>query len=88
MIALCPGFTKTKLLKNLENKGMTEIMGKELQRKVDRSMLQKGDACGEAVVHLVKYAATGTVWVIDGSRLFFVDRPKRNKCSKLVAQFL
>lgn len=67
---------------------MTEIMGRELQKKVAKAMMQKRDACGEAIVHLVKYATTGTVWVIDGSRLFFVDRPKRDKCSKLVAQFM
>lgn len=88
MIALCPGFTKTKLLKNLEKKGMTELMGKELQKKVEKAKMQKQDACGEAVVHLVKFATTGTVWVVDGSRLFFVNRPKRDKCSKLVAQFM
>lgn len=67
---------------------MTEIMGRELQKKVEKAMMQKRDACGEAIVHLVKYAATGTVWVVDGSRLFYVNRPKRDKHSKLVAQFL
>lgn len=88
MVALCPGFTRTKLLQNLEKKGMTDLMGRELQKKVDKSKMQKKDACGEAIVHLVKYAATGTVWMVDGSRLFFVERPKRDKCKKLVAQFL
>lgn len=88
MVALCPGFTRTKLLNNLAKKGMTELMGKELQKKVEKAKMQKGDACGEAIVHLVKYAATGTVWVVDGSRLFFINRPKRDQCSKLVAQFM
>lgn len=88
VVTLCPGFTKTKLIKNLEKKGMTETMGKELQKKVEKAIMQKRDACGEAVVHLVRYAETGTVWMVDGSRLFFVKRPKRDKCSKLVAQFL
>lgn len=67
---------------------MTELMGQELQKKVENGKLQKRDACGDAVVHIVKYAATGTVWIVDGSRLFLVKRPKRDKCSQLVAQFL
>lgn len=88
VITLCPGFTKTKILCNLDQKGMTDLMGRDLQLKADNATMQKKDACGEAVLYLIKYGATKSVWVVEGSRLFHVERPKRKDCSTLVAQFL
>lgn len=88
VITLCPGLTKTPLLKNLECKGMTDAMGKELSAAAEKKKKQQPEACGEAVVHLVKHAESGSIWTVEGSRLFFVSLPRVEKFSTLAAQFM
>lgn len=88
VVSLCPGITKTKMLKNLDRKGMTDTLGKELSKAAKKAKKQSPEACGDAVVHLVKYAESGTVWCIDGSRLYIVEMPSREENSTLAAQYL
>lgn len=88
VVTLCPGLTKTPMLKNLDCKGMTDVMGKELKAAAEKKKKQRPEACGDAVVHLVKYAESGTIWTVEGSRLFSVVLPPTKKCSTLAAQFM
>lgn len=87
VVALCPGFTKTPLLKNLKKKGMTDALGKDLSKAAEKDKKQRPEACGDAVVHLIKYAKSGSIWTVEGSRLFLVTLPPMKKCSVLAAQY-
>lgn len=61
VIAICPGFTRTDLVKNnLEEKEL------ESKRKLIKDVIwQDVDVVGEGVIEIYKKAESGTVWVID-----------------------
>lgn len=87
-MCLCPGFTKTNFIKNIGQRGMTNVMGKHLESTVKKSKMQKPDVCGQAVVHMIKHGKNGSVWLIEGSRLFLLNIPGTISYSTLVAQYL
>lgn len=88
VITLCTGFTKTDFLKRIEEKSLTESMGSDFEEVLKQSKIQCPGVCGEAVLHLIKCANSGSVWVCEGSNLFLLEFPERAKYSKLVSQFL
>lgn len=88
VVTLCPGFTKTDFLKRINERGLTEIMGNELDSFIKLSKTQKPEASAQAVLHLLKCAKSGSVWVCEGSKLYSLNIPDRMSYSTLVSQYL
>lgn len=89
IMTLCTGSTTcTEFLNGVDGKMLTSAMGKDLHDCLEESQKQKPDACGKAVVELVKYGTPGSIWVIEGSRLVYLDLPDWRKHRILVSQFL
>ncbi|XP_031348230.1 15-hydroxyprostaglandin dehydrogenase [NAD(+)]-like [Photinus pyralis] len=88
VVCLCPGFTSTSFTKNATGKGMTELLGRELETFINKAKKQGPDPCGHAVVHLVKYGENGSVWVCEGAKLYSLQIPHRKAYSTLIAQYL
>lgn len=88
VIALCTGTTTcTELLNGVEGKMLTPEMGTDLQASLKESQKQKPDACGKAVIEIIKYGFTGSVWAIEGSRLVHLDIPHWREHRVLISQF-
>ncbi|KAK4876765.1 hypothetical protein RN001_009271 [Aquatica leii] len=77
VVCFCPGFTATNFLKNLTSKGMTSLLGRELEILMNKSKKQGPDPCGHAVVHLIRHGDNGSVWVCEGAKLYCLKIPKR-----------
>ncbi|KAJ8920276.1 hypothetical protein NQ315_011937 [Exocentrus adspersus] len=88
VVALCLGITKTNLHVDLDKKMLTKEMGKGMSDFLKNACYQKPDACACAVAELVKYGPPGSVWVVEGSRLFYYDVPDYKECLNLVSQFM
>ncbi|XP_069685305.1 15-hydroxyprostaglandin dehydrogenase [NAD(+)]-like [Periplaneta americana] len=75
VIALCPGLTKghefyASLTQQLQNHWHSE-----LKRLCSTLPVQDAAAVGQAVVHLVRYAPSGSVWVVENSQLLQAEIP-------------
>lgn len=88
VITLCTGFTKTEFLKRIDEKSLTEKMGEEFENFIKSSLIQNPKVCGEAVLHLIKCAKSGSVYVCEGSKLYEINFPTRLSYSTLLSQFL
>lgn len=88
VITLCTGFTKTDFLKRINEKSLTEQMGNDFENLIKKSQIQCPSACGEAVLHLLKCADSGSVWICDGSNLYILNIPNWVSYSTLMSQFL
>lgn len=89
VLALCTGTTTcTDFLEGVEGKLLFPMMAPEYQRSLNESQKQKPEACAKAVVELIKYGATGSVWVVEGSRLVHLELPDWRKHRILVSQFI
>lgn len=80
--------TQTDFIRKIGKKGLNEVMGLELESHVKSAKKQKPDVCGRAIMHLIRRAHSGTVWWIEGSRLFSVKFPKKEIYSQIEAQYL
>lgn len=85
---LVTGFTQTDFIKGVDKKGMTPHLSQELVQIVSKAKKQNAEACGQALVHVIKCAENGSVWVIEGSRLFELKMPEWSSYSKLAAQYI
>lgn len=88
VVTLCTGFTKTDFLKRIDQKSLTETMGTDFEEMIKCSKIQNPSACAEAVLHVLNCAESGSVWVCEGSNLYFLNIPERWSYSKLMSQFL
>lgn len=88
VMALCTGTTTcTEFLNGVEGKMLTPEMGSDLHGCLNESQKQKPDVCGKAVIELIKHGVTGSVWIIEGSRLVYLEMPDWRKHRILVSQF-
>lgn len=85
---LCPGWTQTDYIKKLSQRGMTEEMSKNLESTVQNAKLQSPDVCAQAILHLIRKAESGTIWWIEGSKLFSTRFPPKEALSKLERQYV
>lgn len=85
---LCVGVTHTHILNDLDKKMLTKEMGKDMNDFLKKACSQKPDACAKAVSEVIKFGPPGSVWFVEGSRLFYYDVPDYKKCLNLVSQFL
>ncbi|GJQ71202.1 hypothetical protein Trydic_g1099 [Trypoxylus dichotomus] len=88
VVQLVTGYTQTDFIKSLERKGMTPQLSQELSQHVAKAKKQSAEACGQALIHLIRCAPTGSVWVIEGSRLFELKIPHWSSYSTLTAQYI
>lgn len=86
--ALCTGVTKTNFTVDLEKRMYTREMGKDVVEFLEGACKQSSEACAKAVVEVIKYGPSGSVWVVEGSRLFYYDAPDYREHMTLVSQFV
>ncbi|KAJ8942454.1 hypothetical protein NQ318_002667 [Aromia moschata] len=86
-VALCPGITQTDFSKDVEKRVRTPEEARDLENFLKKAHRQKPDVCAKSVVELIKYGPTGSTWVIEGSRLFYLNLPDWKKHCNLVSQF-
>lgn len=87
-IVLCVGITQTNILNNVPELMLTNELGKDLSDFLKKAYNQKPDACAKAVVEVIKFGPTASVWLIEGSRLFYYGVPDYRPCLNLVSQFV
>ncbi|CAH1171165.1 unnamed protein product [Phaedon cochleariae] len=87
VVALCVGLTSTNFIKDVHLRMLTAEMGKELQEEMKTALCQKAEAGARAVLELVRRAKTGSVWVVEGSRLLHVEMADWRKSFTLESQF-
>lgn len=87
VLCLCPGITSTNFLKK-QNPAMTHDLDKELEKYLKDEKRQNPDVAGLAAIHLIKHGPNGSVWVLEGSRLFMTEIPHWDQYSKLEAQYM
>ncbi|KAI4471339.1 15-hydroxyprostaglandin dehydrogenase [nad(+)] [Holotrichia oblita] len=88
VLQLVTGFTQTDFIKGMDRKGMTPQLSQELVQIVSKAKKQNAEACGQALVHVIRCGANGSVWVIEGSRLFELTIPNWDSYRKLAAQYI
>ena len=88
VVQLLAGCTRTDLYKNVEKKGMTDFLGAELHNWVEKAKKQSPDAVGQAAVHAISCGSSGSVWVVEGSRLFGLKIPQWHTFGTLAAQYI
>lgn len=74
-VALCCGITHSDFVKEVEKKVCCAQMGNDLKKFLEETCWQKADVVGKAVVEVFKYAPTGSIWIVEGSRLFLLKLP-------------
>lgn len=87
LAALCPGMTTNRpgeLIERLRQIYSPPAMSHILEREIGSSQIQRPDTCGKAILHLITYAPSGTIWVIEGTQLFELQIPKQHSYSKLI----
>ncbi|XP_018321496.1 15-hydroxyprostaglandin dehydrogenase [NAD(+)]-like [Agrilus planipennis] len=87
VICLCPGFTKTSFIKRVKEKSMCVEYGLALEKEIASAAKQNPDAIGKAAVHVIRHAESGSVWVVEGSKLYQTEIPQRTSYMKLAAQY-
>lgn len=87
-VALCCGITKTNFSKDVDKKACCVQMGNDLKKYLKETCWQKPDVVGKAVLEVFKYGPSGTIWIVEGSRLFFLKLPDLNVFRALENQFI
>lgn len=90
VVALCPGVTSDLPGKAVEEEARAAAPGYKhlLEQKVKAAKAQRPISVGKAVAYLVRFATSGTVWVVEGGQLFELLLPERRNCSKLICTYI
>ncbi|KAJ3624961.1 hypothetical protein MTP99_018549 [Tenebrio molitor] len=88
VVTLCPGITRTNFIKDADQRALNERMGKQLKILLCKVKRQKADACALSALHVLKYGSSGSVWVVDGSKLYSLNIPKWKTYRVLESQLL
>ncbi|PSN50712.1 hypothetical protein C0J52_01221 [Blattella germanica] len=83
VVALCPGVSKEHILASTESHvQLNSSWGLDLE-KLSSKDCQSDSTVGYGVVDIVRYAQSGTVWVINNNReMFYADIPDRSLYNK------
>uniref|UniRef100_A0A7R9F9K7 15-hydroxyprostaglandin dehydrogenase [NAD(+)] n=1 Tax=Timema bartmani TaxID=61472 RepID=A0A7R9F9K7_9NEOP len=87
VVALCPGVTETVLVTDARGKQYNPDWGKEAERLLSSLPTQSTSVTGLAFVDLIRYAPSGTIWVIENSQLLRADLPDRHSYSTVAAKY-
>ncbi|XP_044271943.1 15-hydroxyprostaglandin dehydrogenase [NAD(+)]-like [Tribolium madens] len=88
VVTLCPGITNTNFIKDAEKRALNEKMASQLQILLCKVKRQKADACAQSAIHVLKYGSSGSVWVVDGSKLYSLNIPDWEKYRILESQLM
>ncbi|XP_067004654.1 15-hydroxyprostaglandin dehydrogenase [NAD(+)] [Anabrus simplex] len=87
VVGLCPGVTQTNLVNYAADKQLTPEFGKATLDALSQLPSQRTEIIGRAVLYLIRYAASASVWIIEDSDLFVADIPDRKNVSSFVVSF-
>ncbi|CAG9761939.1 unnamed protein product [Ceutorhynchus assimilis] len=88
-VALCCGVTESNFSKGVESKTCCPQTGNDLKKYLEEEACwQKPEVVAKAVVEVLKFAPSGTVWVVEGSRLFSLKWPDSKTFRTLENQFI
>ncbi|KAJ9577597.1 hypothetical protein L9F63_005784 [Diploptera punctata] len=82
VVALCPGITKEEAFSSSEYSVQLENSWGLDMEKLNVKEPQSDSSIARAVVHLVRYAPSGSVWVLDNDNLFYAEIPHRSLYNK------
>ncbi|XP_069687824.1 15-hydroxyprostaglandin dehydrogenase [NAD(+)]-like [Periplaneta americana] len=84
VVAVCPGVTGTDLVHGAEDRQYTPEWGKHAYQQLQSLPAQSTDVLGQAVVYITKCAPSGSVWIVEDSKLYCAEIPSRHCYSKLI----
>ncbi|KAJ9592837.1 hypothetical protein L9F63_015480 [Diploptera punctata] len=84
---ICPGVTDTELISGAYGKQLTPEWNKEATRELSQLPKQSPDFLGQGLVYIVRYAPSGSVWIVEDSKILRVHIPELKQISKLVTKF-
>ncbi|CAH0546265.1 unnamed protein product [Brassicogethes aeneus] len=85
---LCLGITKTKFIMEAEKRQLTKGMSSDLEVFLKSQPTQTTEPLKVSVIHLIKYAQTGTVWVADDYKLYTLEFPNWKTYATMEARFM
>lgn len=85
--ALCCGLTHSPSMEAVEQRSCCPTMANDLKNYLNGGCWQQPEAAGKAVVELMKYAPSGSIWIVEGSQLFHLRLPNLHAFRTLEAQF-
>lgn len=88
VVTLCPGITNTNFIKDAEKRAFDARSGNHLHNLLNKVKRQKADACAVSAIHVLKYGSSGSVWVVNGSKLYSLNIPSWKKYRVLESQLL
>lgn len=88
VVALCPGITNTNFIKDAEKRALNEKMGSYLNILLHKMKRQKSDVCAQSAIHVLKYGPSGSVWVVEASKLYSLNIPNWTQYRVLQSQLL
>ncbi|KAH1019921.1 15-hydroxyprostaglandin dehydrogenase [NAD(+)]-like [Dendroctonus ponderosae] len=87
IVALCCGLTHSPTLKEVEQRTCCPAMANDLKNYLNEGCWQQPEAAGKAAVELLKYAPSGSIWIVEGSQLFHLRLPSLHAFRTLETQF-
>ncbi|XP_063920463.1 15-hydroxyprostaglandin dehydrogenase [NAD(+)]-like [Zophobas morio] len=88
VVTLCPGITNTNFVKDAEKRALNERMGSHLHILLRKFKRQKASVCAQSAMHLLKHGKSGSVWVVEGSKLYSLNIPKWKEYRVLESQLI
>lgn len=88
IVTLCPGITNTSFIKGAERRTLTERMGSQLHILLSKVKRQKADVCARSALHVLRHGESGSVWVVEGSKLYSLKIPEWKTYRTLESQLL
>ncbi|KAG5888697.1 hypothetical protein JTB14_035762 [Gonioctena quinquepunctata] len=87
VVSLCTGITSTDIIKDVDQRMLNPDMGKALKEFLQEAPRQKPDAVAKAAMEVIKFGSSMSVWLVEGSRLLYLEMPDWSKNYCLVSQF-
>ncbi|RZF47191.1 hypothetical protein LSTR_LSTR004900 [Laodelphax striatellus] len=84
VVALCCGATRTNLIKTCNKKQLTEKWSQDTFETLTARPLQKADVVGKAVLYLIRFANSNTIWTVENSHLYKTKLPKMASINSMI----
>ncbi|XP_030749256.1 alcohol dehydrogenase 1-like [Sitophilus oryzae] len=88
VVALCSGITESPFTKDVIKKICCPHMSNDLKAYLDEACWQKPEVVAKAIVEVYKCGDSGSVWIVEGSRLFSLKIPDLKAHRVLENQFI
>ncbi|KAF7268953.1 hypothetical protein GWI33_017982 [Rhynchophorus ferrugineus] len=87
-VALCAGITESAFSQDVLKKICCQQMSGDLKVYLSETCWQKPEAVAKAVLELYRVSHSGSVWIVEGSRLFSIQFPAVKSIRVLEKQFI